>query len=98
MPHTTLDTLALTTADQFPLDAYFKVLERHLRALETPGGRILVLLALVAAGYGGAALKIPHADRLGATSLIALLLVLARNPRSPGFLGALLCMLKKPPS
>jgi hypothetical protein len=94
MPRT---TLTLTARDRFPLERPFKVLERILRNLESPGGRILVLLVLAVTGYVCAAFKIPHAEQLGASSLIALLLVLARNPRSPGFWGgALLSLLKRP--
>lgn len=90
-------TLATTPADhiQIPCQRLFLVLERSCRIVATPGGRIFVLLFLVIAGYTGAAFGIRSAESGGAAALIALLLVLARHPASPGVLGAVMALLNK---
>jgi hypothetical protein len=94
--HQTLATPTPTpTPSTHAVPRVFPTLERLCRVVATPGGRILVLVGLVIAGYAGAAMQIPFGEHLGAAALIALLLVLARHPSSPGFLGAILAMLKK---
>ncbi len=80
-----------------PLDTPFRVYERFLKSLETLGGRILILLVLVVGGYGGAAVGLASAESLGSAALIVLLLVLARDPRSPGVLNGLLALLRRSP-
>jgi hypothetical protein len=85
----------MTTASaRITFESTFKAFERLLKNLETTGGRILLLFLLVMAGYGGAACGFPRAEELGGASLIVLLLVLGRNPRSSGFLAGLLSIFK----
>jgi hypothetical protein len=81
---------------QAPLASCFRVFERFTKNLDTPGGRIFVLLLLVLAGYVGASQGVHGAEQLGATALITLLYVLARNPRSQGFLAGLLSLFRPP--
>ena len=85
------------SASTSSLDRTFDAFERFIKNLATPGGRIFVLLILVLGGYIGAAVGVSGAESLGAASLIVLLLVLARDPRSPGLLTGLLTLLKKQP-
>jgi hypothetical protein len=85
-----------TTPDaELPYRKVFLIAERLCQLVASPGGRILVLLFLVIAGYTGAAFGVRSAESGGAAALIALLLVLARHPASPGFVGAILGLLKK---
>ena len=90
-------TLASTPAElQIPCHRLFLVLERLCRVVATPGGRILVLLLLVILGYAGAMFRIRFAEQLGGSALIALLLVLARHPASPGLVSGVLGLFKQP--
>lgn len=91
-----IETAADHTAPCTSLDRGFDAYERFVKNLATPGGRIFVLLILVLLGDAGAAVGIPGGENLGAASLIVLLLVLARDPRSPGLLSALLSLFKRP--
>jgi hypothetical protein len=92
----TPQTIELNLRDSTPFASCFEVFERFTRNLETPGGRILVLLLLVFAGYVGAAWGAHSAEQLAATALITLLFVLARNPHSQGFLAGLLSLFRPP--
>jgi len=79
------------------LETAFYFYERFLQTLASPGGRTFILILLVFGGYGAGAISVPGAQSVGASALIILLLVLARDPRSPGLLTALLSLIKKPP-
>jgi hypothetical protein len=76
-------------------DRRFGAFERFLRCLESLGGRILLLFLLVLAGFWCVALRVRGAWQLEVTALLTLLRVLARNPRSPGFLTGLLAIFKE---
>jgi len=79
-----------------PLVEYlFKSYERFLRSLETDGGRTLLLLILVIAGYGTGALGLPGGEDVGAASLIVLILRLSRSANSKGVVSLLLSIFKK---
>ena len=92
---TALDFRAPNTTN---LERVFYAYERFIKNLETPGGRIFVLLILVVGGYGASALGVPYAQNLASAASIALILVLVRDARSPGFLAGLLSIIRKPPS
>ena len=55
----------------------------------------MILLALVLLGLLGSWLHIPEATVVTRSSLLGLVFLLARNPRSPGLLAAMLAILKK---
>ena len=73
----------------------FRVVERTLAMVNSPGGRILMLWQLVLMGYFGAWLGLPEGTTLGRVALIALLVTLARNPKAPGLLETLSSLLVK---
>jgi hypothetical protein len=67
-----------------PLHNFFLVVERILRLVHTPGGRILIAMWLVVLSLFASWVGIPLADHFGTISYIALVVLVVKDPRRAG--------------